>query len=90
MGSLPMKYLGIQISDKHLGMLAFGDTYNKLRKRLDPWKGKNLTSGGRLILTNSCLSSLPTYTMGFYRIPAGGACYYGLDQIQNFLERGCG
>lgn len=27
-----------------------------------------MTSGGRLILTNSTLSSLPTYTMGVYRL----------------------
>lgn len=31
----------------------------KLRKRLQPWKGKNITSGGRLLLTNTSLSSLP-------------------------------
>lgn len=67
-----MKYLEIPISDKNLDTTAFSDTYNKTRKRLDPGKGKHLSSGGRLILTDSCLSSLPTYIMGFYRIPAGG------------------
>lgn len=29
-------------------------------------KSKCLTSGGRHILTNSCLSSIPLYCMGFY------------------------
>lgn len=46
LGELPLKYLGIPISDSHLGIAAFCDIYNKMRKRLDPWKGKNLTSGG--------------------------------------------
>lgn len=72
LGELPMKYLGIPISDRHLGIAVFNDIYNKMRKRLDPWKGKSLTLGGRLTLTNTCLSSLPIYMMGFYRIPAGG------------------
>lgn len=72
LGELPLRYLGIPISDSHLGLNAFEEVYNKMRKRLDLWKGKNLTSGGRLILTNSCLTSLPMYTMGFYRLPASG------------------
>lgn len=72
LGELPMKYLGIPISDRHLDITAFNDIYNKMRKRLDPWKGKNLTSRGRLTLTDSCLSSLPMYIMGFYLIPKGG------------------
>lgn len=87
LGAMPMKYLGIPISDRHLGIAAFSDIYNKMRKRLDPWKGKNLTSGGRLILTNSCLNSLPIYTMGFYQIPAGG--HGKMDSIRsNFFWRG--
>lgn len=87
LGGLPMKYLGILISDKHLEMEAFRDTYDKMRKRLDPWKGKNLSSGGRLILTNSCLSILPIYIMGFYHIPAGG--HDRMDSIRsNFFWQG--
>ncbi|WVZ90615.1 hypothetical protein U9M48_036900 [Paspalum notatum var. saurae] len=42
-----------------------------MRKRLDPWKGKHLSSGGRLVLTNSCLSSLHMYMMGFYLLTGG-------------------
>lgn len=42
-----------------------------MSRRLDPWKGKWLTSGGRLILTNSCLSSIPIYCMGFYMLKEG-------------------
>jgi hypothetical protein len=30
--------------------------------------GKNLTSGRRLTLTNTSLSSLPIYTMGMYKL----------------------
>jgi hypothetical protein len=67
----PMTYLGIPISEGRLGRNTFTSLKNKMTKRLDPWKGKHLSSGGKLILTNSCLSSLPIYTMGFYLLPKG-------------------
>lgn len=71
LGALPMIYLGIPISDKHLNMGAFNPMVQKMLKRLDPWKGKFLSSGGRQILTNSCLSSIPLYCMGFYLLKDG-------------------
>lgn len=45
--SFPMKYLGIPISYKYLSMGAFLPVTQKMKKRLDPWRGKFLTSGGR-------------------------------------------
>jgi hypothetical protein len=41
-----------------------------------------MSSGARLILTNSCLTSLPTYTMGFYTFGGGGLIrkWMGSDQ----------
>jgi hypothetical protein len=44
---------------------------DKMRKRLQPWKGKRLTSGGRLILTNTSLSSIPIYTMSMFLLHEG-------------------
>lgn len=70
-GKLPMTYLGLPISDKHLGAAAFNPVVDKMRMKLQPWKGKNITSGGRLTLTNSSLSSLPIYTMGIYLLQEG-------------------
>lgn len=34
------------------------------------WQGKLLSIGGRLILINSMLTSLPLYMMPFYKLPA--------------------
>lgn len=45
-GQLPMTYLGFPISDRSLGISAFKHIIDKMRKKLHPWKGKNLTSGG--------------------------------------------
>jgi len=71
LGELPVMYLGIPVSNKVLGIGAFQGLVNRMFKRLDPWKGKFMTSGGKLILTNSCLSNLPMYVMGFYMLPKG-------------------
>jgi hypothetical protein len=66
-----MKYLGIPLSGSSLGMGAFAGVVDKVAKRIPPWKGKNSSSGGRLVLSNSCLASLPIYTMGFYLLFKG-------------------
>jgi hypothetical protein len=87
LGELPFKYLGIPISDKDLGIGAFQGILNKMIKRLDPWKEKFMTSGGKLILTNTCLSSLPMYAMGFYFLPKG--IHSMMDTIRSrFFWRG--
>ena len=39
LGELPMKYLGIPVSDMVLCIGAFQGILNKMIKRLDPWKG---------------------------------------------------
>lgn len=86
-GSLPLIYLGIPILDCHLGVKALSAVPDKMRKRLQPWKGKTLTSGGRLILTNTSLSSLPIYTMGVYRLQEG--VHQQMDSIRaNFFWQG--
>jgi hypothetical protein len=36
LGSLPMKYLGIPVSDVHLGMGAFSPILQKMTNKLDP------------------------------------------------------
>jgi len=54
-----------------------------------PWKGKNLSSGGRLILTNSSLSSIPIYSMGMYRLCEEN--HHKMDTIRSqFFWRGAG
>jgi hypothetical protein len=86
-GDLPIKYLRIPISDSKLGMGALADVAEKVAKRVPPWKGKHMSTGGRLILTNTCLTSLPTFTMGFYMLPLG--THKKMDQIRSrFYWRG--
>jgi hypothetical protein len=43
----------------------------RFQKKLSSWKGKLLSSGGRLVLINLVLSSLPMFMLSFFRIPKG-------------------
>jgi hypothetical protein len=63
--------LGFPISDKKLKMEAFLGIVDKMRRKLQPWKGRNLTSGGCLMLTNTSLSSISTYLMGMFFLHDG-------------------
>jgi hypothetical protein len=40
-------------------------------RKLSCWKEKHLSYGGRLVLLNSVLSSLPIFMMSFFEIPKG-------------------
>jgi hypothetical protein len=40
---------------------------NRIEKRLSGWKGKMLSTGGRLVLINSVLSSLPMFMLSFWK-----------------------
>jgi hypothetical protein len=54
--------------------------------RLDPWKGKMLTSRGKQ-LNNTCLSSIPLYCIGFYLLKDG--VHSDMDNIRaKFLWQG--
>jgi hypothetical protein len=66
LGSLPMSYLGLPVSDKTLSVADWYFLTEKVGHRVDPWQGLFLASAGRLELTNSCLSSLPMFAMGIY------------------------
>lgn len=67
-GSLPTKYLGVMVSDRHLSSSNLAHVHQKVEKKLPTWKSVGLTSGGKAILIQSCLSSIPNYTMGVYML----------------------
>lgn len=61
--SFPQPYLGLPISPTRLHVSDFVPLVSKFDKYLAGWKGRLLSSGGCLQLTNSILSSLPVYFM---------------------------
>lgn len=46
-----------------------GNFVEKIEKKLDGWKGKLISRGGRLQLVNSVLSSIPIYFMACFQLP---------------------
>src|SRR4051812_23484721 len=70
-----MSYLGIPVAGHHLPAATFNPVVAKMGKKILPWKGRFNSHEGFyprnpvVCLINSCLYSLPTYTMGFYLLP---------------------
>ncbi|WVZ57739.1 hypothetical protein U9M48_008086 [Paspalum notatum var. saurae] len=69
--NLPMRYLSIPIHYRRLSNIDRRKVEERFEKRLSSWKSKHLSTGGRLTLINSVLSSLPMYMMPFFAIPKG-------------------
>ncbi|KAL6640643.1 hypothetical protein ACP70R_021766 [Stipagrostis hirtigluma subsp. patula] len=88
-GTLPMKYLGIPVTDGNLRVIDFDVTANRAEKKLGTWQCGQLSSGGKSILINSCLSSIPMYMMGMYHLP--DTTHKKLDSIRGrFYWQGVG
>lgn len=66
LSTFTMKYLGLPIGVRRLSMDELSGAAKKMEKRLQLWKCGHLSHGGRSILINSSLTSIPMYTMGFY------------------------
>lgn len=69
--SFPQPYLGLPLSASKLYNSDFQPLIAKCDKYLSGWHGKLLSTGGRLVLTNAVLSSLPVYWMSSLLLPKG-------------------
>ena len=70
-GSFPMKYLGMPVSSLKISKAQLSYVSEKTEKRLGTWQCEYLSSGGKSTLIDSCLSSVPMYTMGVYQLYEG-------------------
>jgi hypothetical protein len=70
-GDFPFRYLGIPMHFRKLSNRDWKVIEERFEKKLSAWKGKVLTVGGRLVLINSVLSSLPMFMMSFFELPKG-------------------
>ncbi|CAD6214032.1 unnamed protein product [Miscanthus lutarioriparius] len=80
-GVLPMKYLGMPVSCHKISKAQLSYVFEKTRKRLGTWQCEYLSSGGKSTLIDSCLSSIPMYTMGVYQLYEG--IFQCLDSIRS-------
>ncbi|KAL4181976.1 hypothetical protein AMTRI_Chr12g273680 [Amborella trichopoda] len=59
----PMTYLGLPISDGRLPVAIWDKVIQRIQTKLDLWKFKYLSLGGRINLIKACLSNLQIYQM---------------------------
>ena len=71
LGSLLFRYLGIPIHFRKLSNNDWKAAEDRFEKRLSGWKGKLISVGGRLVLINSVLSSLPMCFVILFEVPHG-------------------
>ena len=65
----PFRYLGIPMSHHKLNNSDWNAVVQRFEKKLSGWKEKYMSSGGRLVLINYVLSSLPLFMMSFFEVP---------------------
>ncbi|CAH9084422.1 unnamed protein product [Cuscuta epithymum] len=67
--SLPIKYLGVNL---HKGINRFeycSNIIKQFERKLSPWRQKNLSQGGRLILIKYVLNSIPLHVLAVDTLP---------------------
>nr|CAD1819928.1 unnamed protein product [Ananas comosus var. bracteatus] len=65
----PLTYLGLPLSPKRLCRSDYMPLIEKVDSRLAGWKGLTLSRGGRLVLLNSVLSSIPSHFCSVFHLP---------------------
>jgi hypothetical protein len=80
--SYPFKYLGIPMHYRMLNNKDQEMIEEHIKKKLSSWKEKYISVGGRLVLINSILSSLPMFMLSFFEILKGV-----LEKIDYFRSR---
>ena len=75
---LPMHYLGLPLGAPFKEAAIWNLVLERVEKRLVSWKRLYLSKGGKLTLIKSTLSSIPTYFLSLFPIPA---------RVANCLEK---
>ncbi|GKD64091.1 RNA-directed DNA polymerase, eukaryota, reverse transcriptase zinc-binding domain protein [Tanacetum coccineum] len=68
--SPPFHYLGVKIGAYMSRIISWKEVIEKISSRLSKWKIKTLSSGSRLTILKSVLTTLPLYYMSIYKAPA--------------------
>lgn len=70
-GNFPFTYLGAPISYRKIKSSQFDFLIHKISKKTAGWKGRLLSSGGKLTLIKSVLSSIPIHTLAVLKPSEG-------------------
>ncbi|XP_020084915.1 uncharacterized protein LOC109707794 [Ananas comosus] len=87
-GKLPFRYLGLPLHISPLRKKDWAPIINRIEMRIEGWKAKLLSHGGRVILVNSVLSNLPLFYFAIFK-----ASQWVLNRIEAlrraFFWKGC-
>ncbi|GJW66697.1 RNA-directed DNA polymerase, eukaryota, reverse transcriptase zinc-binding domain protein [Tanacetum coccineum] len=68
-GKFPMKYLGVPLLAKRLGVSDCIDLIDSVARRINSWRNKMLSYAGRIQLIESILSYMQNYWASVYMLP---------------------
>jgi hypothetical protein len=71
LSSFSITYLGMPIRDTRILIKDLDPLVGRVRTKAEPWRGRFTSKGSKMVLIDSCLSSLPMYNMGLYLLPEG-------------------
>jgi hypothetical protein len=68
-GDILFKNLGLLIGANPRRLSTWVPVVKKIRKKLNSWGNKHISLGGRLVLINSVLNSIPIFYLSFMKMP---------------------
>ena len=68
--SFPTYNFGLPLGAKYKDKSIWEPVMERFEKKLSGWRANYLSKGGRLTLIRSVLSSMPTYFLSLFPIPA--------------------
>jgi hypothetical protein len=69
-GSLPFVYLGLPVGANPRRVATWEPVVKTIEKRLFSWRNQYISLGGRVILINLVLSSIPVFYLSFLKMPS--------------------
>ncbi|MCH82363.1 LINE-1 reverse transcriptase like [Trifolium medium] len=67
-GGLPFKYLGLPVGANPRRLSTWVPLLEKIRKKLNNWGNKHISLGGRVVLINSVLNSIPIFYLSYMKM----------------------
>jgi len=69
-GSVPFMYLGLLVGDNPRRVETWEPLVDHLRRRLFSWGNRYISLGGRIVLLNLVLNSIPIFYLSLMKMPA--------------------
>jgi hypothetical protein len=68
-GAIPFKYLGLPVGASPRRESTWEPMVERIRSKLNAWGNKHISFGGRLVLINSVLNSIPIFYLSLMKMP---------------------